>query len=76
MLCFVGDGSLQINIQELQTAVDFGTPVTIAVVRDRRVNAGTARSFEGSESKRSSPAYVCPAVCDAFSSIVYVPSPL
>jgi acetolactate synthase-1/2/3 large subunit len=37
VLCFVGDGSLQINIQELQTAVDLGTPVKIVVLDNRRL---------------------------------------
>jgi acetolactate synthase I/II/III large subunit len=37
VLCFVGDGSLQINIQELQTAVDLGTPVKIVVLDNHRL---------------------------------------
>ena len=37
VLCFVGDGSLQINIQELQTAVDWRTPVAIVVLDNHRL---------------------------------------
>ena len=37
VICFVGDGSLQINIQELQTAVINKTPVKIFVLDNRRL---------------------------------------
>jgi acetolactate synthase-1/2/3 large subunit len=37
VLCFVGDGSLQLNIQELQTAVDYQTPVKIFVLDNSRL---------------------------------------
>ena len=37
VLCFVGDGSLQINVQELQTAVDLRTPVVIVVLDNHRL---------------------------------------
>jgi acetolactate synthase-1/2/3 large subunit len=37
VVCFVGDGSLQINIQELQTAVVYGTAVKIFVLDNHRL---------------------------------------
>jgi acetolactate synthase-1/2/3 large subunit len=37
VLCFVGDGSLQINLQELQTVVDHRLPVKIVVLDNRRL---------------------------------------
>lgn len=37
VVCFVGDGSLQINIQELQTAIVYNTPVKIFVLDNRRL---------------------------------------
>jgi len=37
VLCFVGDGSLQINIQELQSAVVYNTPVKIFVLDNCRL---------------------------------------
>ena len=37
VLCFVGDGSLQINIQELQAALDYRTPLRIIVLDNRRL---------------------------------------
>lgn len=37
VICFVGDGSLQINIQELQTVVVYNTPVKIFVLDNRRL---------------------------------------
>jgi acetolactate synthase I/II/III large subunit len=37
VLCFVGDGSLQINIQELQTVVNYNLPVKIIVMDNKRL---------------------------------------
>lgn len=37
VICFVGDGSFQINIQELQSVVDFKTPVKIFVLDNQRL---------------------------------------
>ncbi len=37
VLCFVGDGSLQMNIQELQTAIQYHTPVKIFVLDNHRL---------------------------------------
>jgi len=37
VLCFVGDGSLQINIQELQAALDYRTALRIIVLDNRRL---------------------------------------
>ena len=37
VLCIVGDGSLQINIQELQTAVNYHLPVKIIVLDNQRL---------------------------------------
>ena len=37
VVCFVGDGSVQINIQELQTAVVYDTPIKIFVLDNRRL---------------------------------------
>jgi len=37
VICFVGDGSLQINIQELQSVVVHNTPVKIFVLDNRRL---------------------------------------
>lgn len=37
VVCVVGDGSLQINIQELQTIIDYGTPVKIFVLDNQRL---------------------------------------
>ncbi|MCP4292708.1 MAG: thiamine pyrophosphate-binding protein [bacterium] len=37
VICFAGDGSFQINIQELQTIVDFNLPVKIFVMDNSRL---------------------------------------
>jgi len=37
VICFVGDGSFQINIQELQMVVDYKTPVKIFVLDNSRL---------------------------------------
>ncbi len=37
VVCFVGDGSFQINIQELQTAVDYNTPIKIFILDNQRL---------------------------------------
>lgn len=37
VICFVGDGSFQINIQELQSVVEFDTPIKIFVIDNKRL---------------------------------------
>ncbi|MEI7815974.1 MAG: thiamine pyrophosphate-binding protein, partial [Desulfuromonadales bacterium] len=37
VICFVGDGSFQINIQELQTIIDLHTPIKIFVLDNQRL---------------------------------------
>ena len=37
VLCIVGDGSLQINIQELQTAINYKLPIKIIVLDNKRL---------------------------------------
>jgi acetolactate synthase-1/2/3 large subunit len=37
VVCFVGDGSLQINIQELAAIVEFGLPIKIVVLDNHRL---------------------------------------
>jgi len=37
VICFVGDGSLQINIQELQSVVVYNTPVKVFVLDNHRL---------------------------------------
>ncbi|MBI5827508.1 MAG: thiamine pyrophosphate-binding protein [Deltaproteobacteria bacterium] len=37
VICFAGDGSIQMNIQELQTIVDYSTPVKIFVLDNSRL---------------------------------------
>ncbi len=37
VVCFVGDGSLQMNIQELQTVVDLNVPIKIFVMDNSRL---------------------------------------
>ena len=37
VICFAGDGSIQINIQELQSIIQYGTPVKIFVMDNNRL---------------------------------------
>ncbi len=37
VICFVGDGSFQINIQELQSVVEYNTPIKIFVIDNKRL---------------------------------------
>jgi acetolactate synthase I/II/III large subunit len=37
VVCFVGDGSFQMNIQELQSVIEFGTPIKIFILDNKRL---------------------------------------
>lgn len=37
VICFAGDGSFQMNIQELQSVIEFGTPIKIFVLDNKRL---------------------------------------
>ena len=37
VICFVGDGSFQINMQELQSVVEYNTPIKIFVIDNNRL---------------------------------------
>ncbi len=46
VICVIGDGGLQMNIQELQTAVNYGTPITILVFNN--AGYGIIKQFQDS----------------------------
>lgn len=44
--CFIGDGGLQMNIQELQTVINYGLPITIIILNNS--SYGIIKQFQDS----------------------------